>query len=195
MPFVLTEVPKSVNLQRLLTSIHIHNWLKNDLFHSDWWFLIGLVFVSLLVWWCLLDKSRLNEICLYTALAAILSLGIVEYGEELTLWDYPTDIIPIFPPLTSINLFCLPLIYSLTYQHFNSKKSFVWATVVITSIICFIIEPILAKEHLYQLLHWKYFYSLPIYFTMAIFIRIVVISIYKTTQKSGLLNDQKHSNF
>lgn len=181
--FQVSQIPKSVEIQRYLTSIHIDNWLKQDVFHFRWWCLIGLVFVILLVWWNLLDKSRLPEIVLYAILSTIITLGIVEYGEELTLWNYPTDIIPIFPPLTSINLISLPLIYSLTYQYFITKKSFIWATVIITSVICFIIEPILVWGGFYQLIYWKYYFSVPIYISLAILIRVLVIRINNINEK------------
>lgn len=181
--FQVSEIPKSVEIQRYLTSIHIDNWLKHDVFLLRWWCLIGLILVTLLVWWNLLDKSRLTEIFLYAVLATIIVLGIVEYGEELTLWDYPTDIIPIFPPLTSINLIGLPLIYSLTYQYFITKKSFIWATVIITSVICFIIEPILVWGGFYQLIHWKYYFSFPIYILLAMLIRVLVIKINNINEK------------
>ena len=180
---VASKIPKSVAIQKHLTSIHIDNWLKQDVFLLRWWLLLGLIFVALLLWWKLLHKSKLNEIFLFTVLATILALGLVEYGEELTLWDYPTDIIPIFPPLTSINLISLPLIYSLIYQYFRTKKSFLWATLIITAVICFILEPILVWGDFYQLLHWHYFFSFPIYVLIALFTRTFVIKICKITEK------------
>jgi hypothetical protein len=177
------NVPKDVNIQRQLTNIHVKEWLQGDVFHLRWWLLICMVLLFLLVWWIMLDKSRLLEICLYAALAAIIVLGINEYGEELTLWDYPTDIIAIFPPLSSINLISLPFIYSLIYQHFKTRKSFIWATIIGSAVICFILEPLLSWGGFYQLIHWKYYYSFPIYISFSIFIRMMVIKIYAIKHK------------
>lgn len=184
----VTGVPPDVEIQRQLTSIHIDQWLREDVFHFRWWLLLILLVVSAYVWWKMIDKSRLPEIILYAALATIVVMAIVEYGEELTLWDYPTDIIPIFPPLTSINLISLPLIYSLIYQHFKTMKSFIMATVILTAVICFIIEPILVWGGFYQLLRWNYYFSYPIYASMAILIRTVVIKIYSITEKAKIKN-------
>lgn len=183
MLFGVSKVPKSVGIQKLLTSIHIQEWLKSDVFHWRWWFLLSLIIIILIIWWACIDKSRVHEICLYVALATIIAMGIVEHGEELTLWDYPTDIIPIFPPLTSINLLILPLAYSLIYQFFKVKKNFVTATLIVTAIICFIVEPILSWIGLYKLLHWQYYYSFFIYAMMAILIRYIVIKINIITDK------------
>jgi hypothetical protein len=180
--FIFSEIRKDVGIQKRLTSIHIDNWIKEDVFKLRWWLLIAFILISIFIWWYLLDKSRAYEICLYVALAAIFALGVREYGEELTLWDYPTDIIPIFPPLTSINLIILPLMYSLIYQYFSAKKSFLWATLIATAIFCFILEPLFSLGGLYQLIHWKYYFSFPLYALMAIFIRVLVIKINSITK-------------
>jgi hypothetical protein len=155
----LKTPPPDVDIQKYLTSLHIDQWLRDGLFHYKWWILILLVLVSLLIWWNRIDKSRLHEICLYAALAAIIAMGIFEWGEELTLWEFPIDIIPIFPPLSSINLIGLPLIYSLAYQHFRTWKGFLWAG-------------------LYQLLKWEYYYSFPVYAAMAVGTKAVADKIH-----------------
>lgn len=177
------EIPKSVIIQKYLTSLHIEEWLKQDVFHFRWWCLLCLIFIMFIIWWILVDKSRIPEICLYLTLATIIFMGLHEYGEELTLWDYPTDIIAIFPPLSSINLLSMPLVYSLVYQHYKTKKSFLWATSIITALICFIIDPILTWGGFYQLLHWKYYYNFLIYVPIAILLRFIVIKICNITVK------------
>ncbi len=180
---LISEIPKDVEIQNRLTALHIEEWLKHDVFHLKWWILLFLIFVTLIIWYKMLDKVRLPEICLYALLCTIFVLGLLEYGEELTLWDYPTDIIPIFPPLTSFNLTSLPLIYSLVYQNFNTRKSFISATFIVTAAICFIIEPLLALGGLFQLLRWKYIYSYPFYIAIASFVRVLVIKICTTNEK------------
>lgn len=180
----VSQIPQSVQDQQLLTSIHIDEWLKNDVLKLRWWVLLGLLLVSLVIWWILLDKSRLKELCLYTALGYILVLAINEYGEELILWDYPTDIIAIFPPLSSINLLLLPLIYSLAFQYFAARKRFIWAILSITALICFVIEPLFAWGKLYQLINWKYYFSYPLFVLTALLTRSLTLKIFKITEKS-----------
>ena len=181
--FVLSQIPRSEEIQKQLTAIHIDSWLKQEVFIFRWWLLIGLIILYIFIWWKLLDKPRLNEILLYVVLATIIMLGIVEYGEELILWDYPIDILPIFPPLSSISLISLPLIYSLIYQHFTVTKNFLKATSIATAIVCFVCEPMYSEIGLFNLLHWKSYYSFLLYLLMAIIVREVVIKIYKITEK------------
>lgn len=172
----------AVELQILLTDMRIDQWLQENIFHFRWWFLLGLFALSAFLWWKLVDRKRLPEIVLYMGLTTIITLVLDEYGEELCLWDYPTDIIPIFPPLTAINLASLPIIYSLVYQYFRTWKSFFRAIVIMAAIFCFVFEPILVWGDLYQLLKWRYYYGFPIYIAMGLIIRWIVVKLYSIAE-------------
>lgn len=179
-----TQLPDSVGIQYHLTLMHIEEWLKDDVFHLRWWLLIGMILVSLLAWYLLLDKTRAKSICLFAAIETILVLGVAEYGEELLLWDYPTDIIAIFPPMTSINLFIIPLAFSLAYQFFRTKRRFIYAAILLSAAISFVIEPLLSWGDFYQLIKWKYSYSFPVYLLLALVARYLTNKLDEITAKN-----------
>lgn len=185
------ETSAAVELQKLLTHLRMHEWLQEDLLHFRWFFLIGVFVFSAFVWCKLVDKSRLPEITLHAGLTAIITLILDEMGEEMTLWEYPADIFPIFPPLSAVDLASLPMIYSLIYQYFATWKSFFRATLMMATIFCFILEPLLVWGGFYELLRWRYYYGFPIYITMAIFIRWLVIKIYALAEKAKASPDCK----
>lgn len=178
------SIPPDVEIQRKLTSTRIDEWIRDDIFRFRWWFLIALFIVAVVLWWKMVDKTRLLEISLYASLTTIIALGLDEIGDEFCLWYYPTDIIPVFPPLTSVDLACLPFIYSITYQHFKTWKSFLFATLVMSAIFCFILEPILVWGGFYQPLKWKYYYGFPIYTIIALCIRLAVVKSISIVKKS-----------
>ncbi len=178
-----SSIPESVTIQKQLTDAHIKEWLSDDVFQFKWWLLILLIFLIMIVWLVMLDKSRLPEILLFTVLTAVLFMGINEYGEELVLWDYPVDFIPLFPPLSSINLISLPLIYSQIYQRFK-KKQFIYAILITTAIVCFVIEPLLSLIGLYRLIHWTYFFSYPVYVLAILLSRGATNRILKVTKSN-----------
>lgn len=173
-----TGMSADVPIQKLLTTMRIEEWLQEDLFHFRWWFLVGLFIFSMVVWWRLVDKARLPEITLCAGLTAIATLILDEFGEELALWDYPTDVFPIFPPLTAINLASLPIIYSLIYQYCKTWESFLRASIVMAAVFAFAFEPLLVWGGFYQLLKWKYYYGFPIYIILASLIRWLVVKIH-----------------
>ncbi len=179
MQLPVSDPQSAVEVQWYLTCTRFYEWMQNDVFHFRWWFLLGIFIFSAYVWWKMVDRSRLVEIVLYAALVTIVTLILDELGQELSLWDYPTDLFPLFPPLTAIDLASLPMVYSLIYQHFISWKKFIVATVLMAAIFCCILEPLFVWGGIYQTLTWKYYYGFPIYITMAIFLKAIVIKIYQ----------------
>lgn len=174
MLLTVSGMSAEADIQKLLTSAHIEEWLQQDLFHLKWWLLLGLTLFAFIIWWRLLAKRRLPEVVLYAVLMTIVMMGVDEYGEELALWDYPIDILPIFPVITATNLLILPLAYSLVYQNFSTWKSFTRVTVLVAAAVSFVLEPGMAWYGYYQLLKWKYYSSFPIYIAVALLIRWMI---------------------
>jgi hypothetical protein len=180
-----------IEVQKQLTSARLDEWMHNELFHLRWWFLLVLFIVSAYLWWKIVDKSRLYEIVLYSALIIISIIVLDELGEELTLWDYPYDLLPLFPPLFSVDLASLPIVYSLVYQYFRTWRSFMIASVVMAGIFCFLLEPLLVLSGVYQMLKWKSYYGFPIYIFLAISAKVLVNMIFSIHMKAGVINKPK----
>jgi hypothetical protein len=176
---IISYADSGVEVQWQLTVSRFDGWLKNDLFHFKWWFLLVQFLVVAYFWWKKVDKSRFSEICLFTAIITITVLILDELGEELTLWDYPVDLIPLFPPLSSVDLASLPIIYSLIYQKFRTWKSYIIATIIMATVFCFILEPLISLGGIYKMLKWKSFYGFPIYVLIGIGSKFVMKALYK----------------
>lgn len=184
----VTGMAVEVEIQRLLTSAHIEKWMQ-DVFHFQWCFLLGLSIIAVSLWWKLLNKSRLPEVLLYAVLTTIIMMGIDECGEELTLWVYPIYLFPVFPVITASNLVFVILTLSLTHQYFPTWKSFSAAAIVVSGLLSFVLEPAFAFMRLYQLLNWNYGYNFLIYISVALLVRVIVITLYSIAHHA-----QRHSN-
>jgi hypothetical protein len=191
MQSTVSGASSGIEVQKQLTSARFTEWMQNDVFHLRWWFLFVLVIASLYFWCKIVDKSRLREIILYMSIIIILTLVLDELGEELTLWDYPYDLFPLFPPLFSVDLASLPIIYSLIYQYFRTWKSFIISSIVMAVIFCFILEPLLVLTGVYQMLKWKSYYGLPIYIFMAVGSKALVNMIYSIHTKAEVIHKPK----
>lgn len=185
----VTSWAAEIEIQKMLTSAHMEKWLQQDVFHFKWWFLLGLFTLTILLWWRLLNKTRIPEVLLYTVLTTIVMMSIDECGEELILWVYPIYLFPVFPVITAINLLFVPLALSLTYQYFPTWKSFSSAAIIIAGLLSFIFEPALAWADFYRLLNWSYGYSFLLYIAVALIIRGAVVLIYSIAE-----NAQRHSS-
>ncbi|WP_326974888.1 CBO0543 family protein [Caproicibacter sp. BJN0012] len=162
------DIVKNAAVQWELTVARFEEWSRY-VFHFKWWLLLAVFILSALIWWKLIDKSKLVEIVVFTGITCIIVLALDELGEELTLWDYPIELIPLFPPISSIDLASLPMIYSLIYQYFYTWKSFAIASFIFSVFSCFVFEPLFVLVGIYQMITWKSYYGLPIYFAIALF--------------------------
>lgn len=175
-----------VQAQWRLTLARIDEWFNGQLFNFNWWILLALFFINMFLWWKLADKRRMSELVLYTALVIIWVIVLDEIGEELSLWYYTADIIPLFPPITAIDVSCLPFLYMLIYQYAKTWKIFLIASVVMSVVFCFVFEPIFVWSGVYKMLAWKSWYGLPIYFFIGAASRFIMRRISIIMQKAGV---------
>ena len=188
MPISAAGLGQAVQDQWQLSLMRIDEW-KNTVFSLNWFVLLALFVINLFLWFRLADKRRLAELALYTALIIIWVSALDELGEEMSLWHYTADIIPLSPPITAIDITCLPLLYMLIYQYTNRWPSFLIATAVMSVVFCFVFEPIFIRSGIYIMLAWKNWYGLPIYFLIGVatrfIMRRIMIAIYKAHGMPG----------
>jgi hypothetical protein len=160
-------------------------WIHQSLFSFNWWFLIVLMIFVWSIWLKFVNKSKLVEIMLGGCFISIVTLLLDLLGVNLDLWDYPTLIISSFyPTLLPVDVVVIPVTYMLMYQYFQSWKSFSFASVFVSAIYSFVVEPGFHWLDIYRLMHWKYIYSFPIYIILFLFIRWFVVSM-KTIQRNN----------
>ena len=174
MQLVTVVLQPNIQAQWQLTMARFDEWFDSGLLSIRWWVLLALFFTTAFIWWKIADKSRLNEIMLFTAVIILFIIILDELGEELTLWYYTIDIIPLFPPITAIDISCLPLAYMLVYQYTRSWKSFIITTVVMAAVFCFVAEPLFVWAGVYRMLTWKSYYGFPIYIFIGIASKSIV---------------------
>ena len=159
---------RQIELRKMLRDVSIDFWLKTNVFSLVWWLELILVFLLWFFWWKRVDKTRLLEIAFYGLMVAITATVIDLIGTESVLWGYPNMLVPLMPPLFVVNFSLLPVIYMLVYQYFSSWKSFVIATLIISFIFAYGLEPLAIWLDIYEMNNWKYLYSLPVYIALAL---------------------------
>ncbi|WP_073076263.1 CBO0543 family protein [Sporobacter termitidis] len=180
---ILAEITNPTELQFQLTNVRFDEWISDGFFHIRWVAMVSLFAFSAWLWWKMVNKERLAEVALNAAVTAVMILILDELGEEMTLWDYPIDVIPLFPPISAINLASLPFLYSLIYQFFGKWKSFLIAQAVMALFSCFVFEPLFVWLRMYQMLSWKSWYGLPLYFAIGIIAKAVLSAVKRRARK------------
>ncbi|SMD05247.1 CBO0543 family protein [Sporomusa malonica] len=168
------SVEQLAEMVRLLTQARIENWLGEGVGSWRWWALVVLMFVPWFIWAKLVDKKKLLELALFGMFIMVNSITLDELGFELSLWNYPVNIFPIFPRLSSADYTVMPVVFMLTYQYFPTWKSFFWALVALAFVFSFVVEPIIGKLGFYVPIKWHYHYSFVIYLIVGLLSRWLV---------------------
>lgn len=178
------EMQTMMKVQQELTRARLDDWVEK-LFSPGWWFLLFLFIISTIIWWKTANKAKLPEIILHASIIIIMTLALDQLGEELSLWYYPVDVTPLFPPLSAVDLSSLPMVYSIIYQRFSKWKGFLIASILMSSIFCFILEPLFVWIGVYQPIIWKSYYGFPIYIAMGIIAKAAADKVRSVAAKSG----------
>lgn len=163
-----------VNLRKLLYNVKFNDWINNDIFTIRWWILLSALILPWFIWFLLVDKSRLKEMLFYLLSTSGIAILLDEIGASLTMWIYPVEVIPVLPRMITVNYSMVPIIFVLIYQHFPKWKSFIYANIILSFTFSFILEPILVWMNLYDLVTWKYIYSVPTYLFAAILLKLFI---------------------
>ncbi|MCY9662655.1 hypothetical protein P5G65_22685 [Paenibacillus chondroitinus] len=172
-------------VEHKLSEMRSQYYFYHDLFSAQWWLLLLLAIAPWIVWWKIVDKSRIKEILLYGVVLSTIVVLLDDIGGELGLWSYPYQVLRLIPRLNAIDFSVLPVIHMLAYQYFKSWKAFLVGNVIMALLFSFIAEPIFVWINIYEMDNWRYIYSFPIYIIKALFVRWLIEYTYK---KSNLKN-------
>lgn len=157
-----------------------NQWKQENVFIWEWWLLVGLTVIPLIIWWKLVDKKRAYEIAFYGCMINIFSVILDDLGTNLLWWGYPVQLIPVVPPLLTADSILVPIIFMLVYQSFSaSGKSLFIANLVTGAFVAFVAEPFFVWLGYYQLISWKFTYSFIFYILVTLFARLIIVKIVK----------------
>ncbi|MFA9560407.1 CBO0543 family protein [Evansella sp. AB-rgal1] len=168
-----------IDLRIEIRDMVIDYWLYDTLFSFNWWFLLITTIATFVIWLIVLDKSRLLEIMTFGLLIGTIVFVLDTIGITLVLWSYPDKLIPLIPPILEIHKIHIPIIYMIIYQYFHSWKTYSIVLVITSAIFAFVLEPITNWLGIYEIYHWKYTYSFPIYFILGVWMKWTITKVIR----------------
>lgn len=168
-----------LEIQNISVDYQVQHWLNYELFTPQFWLLIAMFILPWFIWWRLVDKSRLLEIVVYGLLVQTIATFLDEVGCQLNWWEYIYDIEPLFPRLIPMNFSFLPVCYMLVYQYYPQWKRFMVANMLLAAVLAFVGEPLFISTGIYVMLQWKLWYSVPIYFLIAVILKLCMEAIMR----------------
>jgi len=163
-----------IQLRTQLRDMFFSHYMDRELFSPTWWLSIGLVVIPLAVWWRMVDRRRLLEICIFGLLANVAATFLDVIGTDFVLWEYPVHVFPQISLLMPVDHVIVPVTGMMLYQRFASWKAFILACAAASAFMSFVCEPFAAFLGMYRLLTWRYAYSFPIYILLYACAKLVV---------------------
>jgi hypothetical protein len=170
----------------LFLQLSYNYWIQYSLFTWQWWLLVVILVVPWYFWWRMVDKRRLLEIWCYGVMTFVAVLGADAIGVAYGCWIYPIRLSPKFPHILSVDTTVLPIVYMLIYQSFPKWTNFIMASTIMSACFAFVGEPITVWTGVYELLTWKYYYSLPLYILFAAGLKFIIETIKSIQSQNDL---------
>ncbi|WP_257348859.1 CBO0543 family protein [Pseudalkalibacillus decolorationis] len=169
-----TKLENVTDIQGKLLDLKVDHWSEHGLFSANWWLLLVLLTLPWILWWFLVDRSRLFKILTLGLMVSIIANLLDTLGISWGLWVYKMDIVPGFPQLIPIDHSVLPVGYMLVYQFFPKWKHFLIVSVIASLFGAFIVEQTFVHIGIYKMIVWKHIYSVPFYILIAIGVKVFV---------------------
>ncbi len=159
--------------QNYLSNLRWEYWREEIIFSFQWFFLLFVLFIVLIVWIKTLQRKNLQSTLLVGSFTLIVTTFLDTLGGELQLWEYPYMILPWGPRILCIDII-IAVIFMMNYQFFHKWKSYIFSSTIISAVFSFVLEPLSVLLNLYEPMKWNSFYSFPIYILISLIIKWIV---------------------
>lgn len=159
-----------------LHQLDLQHWKDESLYTWEWWLLIGLTIIPLIIWWKIVDKKRVYEIAFYGCMINIMAIIFDDFGTNLSWWAYPIKLIPTMPPLLTADSILVPIVLMIVYQLCSSTwKSLIIANLITAAFLAFVAEPVFIWIGYYHLYSWHLIYSFIFYNAASLIARLIIL--------------------
>jgi len=165
-------------------NLTMEHWVNYEVFTWQWWIGVACVVIPFLLWCKLVDRRRLLEIIAFGFMVNVLATFLDVVGSELLLWNYTLRILPQIPLLFPVDFILVPVFFMLIFQRYTAWKQFVFASTILATALAFVAEPLAVYMKQYQLIHWKFIYSFPIYIVIAILCKLFANKMFSLQERS-----------
>ncbi|MBM6617909.1 CBO0543 family protein [Bacillus suaedaesalsae] len=157
----ISLVDKNGNEIEKLISEKIDIWREYVLFSELWWLGVALSIIPWIIWFFIRKKDSTDRL-LYTALfVMVVSLCLDVLGDQLGVWGYRFNVIPVLPTYVPWDITLMPLTVIIILQIRPGANPLIKA-LIFAVISSYLAEPFFHWLQIYNLKHWRYSYSVPI---------------------------------
>jgi len=170
-------------LRVTLWDLSYTQWKTTVLFSLHWWSLVILICISYIIWWKLVDKSRLSQILLFGSFIAAGRIVMDIIGSNTVLWSYDIRELPFTPSPFLHDFTITPIALMLVYQYCHSWEKYLLWTSVATGFITFGFFPLLIAFDFLKYYNWYHAYSFILIIFIASLSRAILLGVLQLEQK------------
>jgi len=137
-------------------------WLKNTLFHWDFFLSLAFTIIPLLLWIKFRKKESTARLLFVGFFVAIVSSWLDFLGVAFGKWYYTGKVIPTIPSYIPWDFVIIPVFIMLLIQY-KPHWSPILKGLLFSGVSSFVGEPLFKWLGFYVLVDWSPFYSFPIY--------------------------------
>jgi hypothetical protein len=157
----ISLVDKNGNEIEKLVREKIEIWKEYVLFTELWWLGVALSIIPWIIWFFIRKKDSTDRLLYVALFVMVISLCLDVLGDQLGIWSYRYNVIPVLPTYVPWDITLMPLTVIVILQYKPKGNPFVKA-LIFAAISSYLAEPFFDKLQIYNLKHWKYSYSFPI---------------------------------
>jgi hypothetical protein len=157
----------------------------------QFWFLVVMFFLPLVVLYFKLDKSKAFQIGFFGFNIHVWLGYIDRFGVNSGFWEYPYQWFILLPSNVSLDASLIPVIYMLLYQWIiNNDKNFYLYMIIVSAGLSFIFKPLIVLHYFLKFyIEMPYLY-LFLGYLVIIFLSKGITDLFLYFQKGGL-SDRK----
>jgi len=172
-------------LKLQLWNLSYSRYISQEILSIQWWGLALSLLAIYLVWWKLVDKSRLIELLLFGSFVTVIATVIDLFGYNSGHWDYNIRLLPIFPATFPFDFTLVPILLMIALQYTFTWPSYLVGSAFSSAIFSYIIIPLFAATGIKTYYNWKYSYFFALMMGVAIASRIALFAIMKIARKNN----------
>lgn len=158
---VIILIDQNVNQIHELIYQKIEIWREYVLFSGLWWFGVLLSIIPWVIWFIFRKKRSTDRLLYVGFMVMTISVILDILGDQLGFWHYRFNVIPVLPTYFPWDLTLMPLTIMFLLQIKPNTNPYLKA-IIFALISSYLAEPFFHWLEIYQPIHWRYSYSVPI---------------------------------
>lgn len=138
-------------------------WMSDVIFTWRWWIGLILTIIPWILWYLFRRKESTDRLLYIAFIVIIISVGTDVIGDQYGIWHYRYNLLPILPTYFPWDFTLMPIAIITLLQIKPKSNPLIKATIFALG-SSYIGEPIFYWIGVYQTIHWRFTYSVPIQF-------------------------------